>query len=230
MNDIESRLKLAKFDKHALDSLLFDYMPFVKKQVLAANLSLEFDDMLSIAMLTFSGCVTQYDTSKGTFMAFAATSIKNRLIDEARREGRYTGKVLPLFNDDGGIVSLVEDVSLQEYNIESQRQTLADEIDALSAELLPFGITFRELPKICPKQDRSRTLCFELAKMLLANDKMKSQLFSDRKLAQAELAKQLDISAKTIEKHRRYIVTLAVLLSGDYPHMKAFLPKYKEVR
>lgn len=134
------------------------------------------------------------------------------------------------YNEEGTIISPVEDVSLQTYSREMEQQTLSYEIEELSTALLPFAITFRELPKICPKQDRSRTLCFEIVKMLLSNKDMKTQLFVHKKLSQAELAAQLDISVKTIEKHRKYIVTLAVLMAGDYPNIKTFLPQYKEVR
>lgn len=229
MNDIEKRIVIAKSDKYALDNLISDYMPFIKKQIYSANLALDFDDMLSIAMLTFSNCVTQYDEKKGKFIAFATTSIRNRLIDEMRKEGRHTENVISFFDNDGSVLSHTVDVSVQQFSIESQRQTLAYEIQALSNEILPFGITFKELSKICPKQDRARNLCFRTAKLLLSDEDMKNQLFRNKRLPQMELAKQLDISTKTIEKHRKFIVTLSVLLSGDYPNIKAFLPRYEEV-
>lgn len=229
-NSIENRIILAKTDRHALNSLLSDYMPFIKKQISAVHLALDWDDMLSIAMLTFSGCVAQYEIGKGNFLAFATVSIKNRLIDEDRKERRHTGKIVSLYSEGGVLVSPVGDISLQKYNVEAQRQTLSWEIDALSAALLPFGITFRELSRICPKQDRARRLCFGIVKLLLSDEHMKKQLFRNKQLAQAELAAQLSISAKTIEKHRKYLVTLAVLMSGDYPGIQAFLPQYKEVR
>ena len=53
--------------------------------------------------------------------------------------------------------------------------------------------------------------------------------FEQKKLPQAQLASALFISPKTIEKHRKYIVTLIILLSGDYPGIRAFLPQYREV-
>ncbi|MFV0518380.1 MAG: sigma-70 family RNA polymerase sigma factor [Aminipila sp.] len=230
MGNIEKRIVIAQSDKQALDSLISDYIPFIKKLIASSDLSLDFDDMLSIAMLTFSNCVLQYDVEKGNFIAFATTSIRNRLIDEVRKQGRHVGKVIPIFDNSGGIVSQAENVSIQQYNIESQRQTLSYEIEELSEELLPFGITFKELPKICPKQERSRNLCFGIAKLILANKQMKNLLFLNRRLPQLELSRQLDISGKTIEKHRKYIITLSVLMSGDYPSIKAFLPQYKEVR
>lgn len=230
MNEIENRIAMAKSDRHALDRLLSDYLPFIKKQIVASNLGLDFDDMLSVAMLTFTGCVEQYDTEKGNFIAFASTSIKNRLIDEARKEGRHAGNVISLIKEDGAVIPQVEAISLQQYQVETQRQTLAYEIDALALNLLPFGIAFRELPKLSPRQNRARALCFGAAKLLLENDRMKEQLFVHKKLAQAELAAQLDISPKTLEKHRKYIVTVAVLMSGDYPNIKTFLPQNEEVR
>jgi RNA polymerase sigma factor len=37
--------------------------------------------------------------------------------------------------------------------------------------------------------------------------------------------KRFNLSERTIEKHRRYIVSLTLILSGDYPGIQAFLPR-----
>lgn len=229
MVDIEKKIAIAKSDKHALNNLIFDYIPFIKKQVYSANLALDFEDMFSIAMITFSICVTEYDEKKGSFIAFATKSIRNRLIDEMRKEGRHTEKVIFFPDNDESLISYMRDISVQKYNIEHQRENLAYEIQELLNELLSFGINFRKLTKNCPRQDRARNLCFRAAKLLLSDKDMKKQLFCNKRLPRTELAKQLGISTKTIEKHRKFIVTLSVIWAGDYPNIKSFLPLYKEV-
>lgn len=99
----------------------------------------------------------------------------------------------------------------------------------MSLELADYGISFRELTKLCPRQHRSRNLCLFLAKEIVGEDTYKKQLIQSKKLPKTELAGRFQISGKTIEKYRKYIVTLVILLLGDYPGIKTFLPEYKEV-
>jgi RNA polymerase sigma factor len=226
------RIVSAKKDNGELGRLIEDYMPFIKKAVSdAGNLGMEYDDRLSVAMLTFMNCVKQYETQRGGFMAFAKACIRNRLIDESRKQLRYSGRVIPLFpdNDDERPGAIEDMASISTYNLEEERKNLSAEIELLSAHIAEYGIAFKELPRICPKQERSRKQCIELGRAVASSDEMRDTLMKHRRLSQSELARKFGISEKTIEKHRKYIVTVAVLLTGDYPLIRAFLPQYKEV-
>ena len=69
MSDIAKDVLDAQQDRNRLNQLISDYLPFIKKQLSGLNgLRLEYDDMLSLAMLTFSGCVHQYSLEKGNFL------------------------------------------------------------------------------------------------------------------------------------------------------------------
>ncbi len=223
MNEIEKRVIAAKNDGGELEALLRDYLPFIRKQLgNLAGLGLEFDDMMSVAMVIFTNCVKQYEEGRGSFLTFTQISIKNRILDESRKEHRRGAKVVTL--DAGGL--LADGVSFQNYSKEMERVALADEIDSLSTDLKLFGIDFEELARICPKQERARRLCIRLAHAVVNDDVMKDELLNRKRLALSRLAGDFDISPKTVEKHRKYIVALVLLLMGDYPHIRAFLPQY----
>lgn len=232
MSDIENRILKAQQSSKEMDSLIAEYLPFIKKQLSKLlTMGLEFDDMLSIAMLTFVGCVKQYSEGKGAFLHFTAVSIRNRIIDESRKQHKYTSKITPLYpSDEKNTVQTIQDcASIVEYSKEQERQGLCEEIALLSSELIAFNIKFAELPTICPKQDRSRKQCIKLATAITQDEIMRKHLKKNHHLLGNELAQRFNISAKTVEKHKKYIITIAILLMGDYPSIKAFLPQYKEV-
>lgn len=103
-------------------------------------------------MLAFDDAVMKYTPLKGDFWAFAARSIRNRVIDCMRKENRQRfplpfssleretdgGETLPFEAEDPRPV--VSEVSL--------------EIEALSGELAAFGLSFWDLPKASPKPVR----------------------------------------------------------------------------
>lgn len=232
MNEIEHRLKTARTDSSEAEQLLTDYLPFIKKQISGLqHLALEYDDMLSLAMLTFVGCIKQYTENRGGFLSFCSICIRNRLIDESRKQRAYTDNVIPLYleHDENFHAAPELSASLDSYSKEQERLSLCEEIDRLNGALSSFGIRFQELPKICPKQERSRRQCLSLAVEIIHNEAYRATLLNQKKLSKQELAKSLGISAKTVEKHRKYIITLVVLLLGDYPGIRTFLPQYREV-
>lgn len=228
MNDLSRRLHKAKMDHAELNQLITDYLPFIKKEMMRTPIfQMEFDDRLSLAMLTFMNCVRQYEENAGGFLPFAATCIHNRLIDEGKKLTRYKAKTIPLdteANDNSDNIA-ANSKSIQIYEKEQERLALAEEIEVLSAALSEFGITLGSLAEICPKQNRSRKRCVACAQALVADPILQEQFPKTRRLPQAELAKRMQISEKTVEKHRRYIVVLTLILLGDYPGIQAFLPE-----
>ena len=231
METLLERINTAKTDNKELQQLISDYMPFITKTVNdIGSMGMEFDDKISLAMICFMNCVKQYENQKGNFITFAAVCINNRIIDESRKFGRYAKKVIPLtFNDGDAQSEAIEDkVSISAYDKVRENENLADEIDILSAQLKEFGITFDSLVGVCPKQNRARKQCIQLGQYVVGNEKMREALLKNHRLAQSELARVFGLSEKTIEKHRKYIVTIAILLLGDYPMIRAFLPHEQE--
>lgn len=218
MEELEERVLAAGRDRQAMDGLLRDYLPFIKGQAAQGGPGLDYDDRLSLAMVAFADAVRQYRPDRGSFLSFAEVCIRNRLTDESRRELRYTGKVVPLREE-------YELMSTDPLGRELERQGLAEEIGALDRALGLCGLTFRELPAACPKQRRARALCLQLAACVAAGEDLRRDFCRTGRLPQGELARRFQISVKTVEKHRKYIAALAVLLIGDYPGIRAFLPK-----
>lgn len=62
-----------------------------------------------------------------------------------------------------------------------------------------------------------------MAKVLVENSELKNFLMEKKRLPIKELEKMVDVSRKTIERNRKYIIAIALILSSDYLYMKDYL-------
>lgn len=232
MEDIARRVAHAKTDGGELDQLVSDYLPFIKKEVCRfGGTVLEYDDKLGLGMLVFVNCVKQYDEQRGAFLSYTSVCIRNRLTDEARKMGKQAGNTIAFAanEDNEGAATIEERASLQAYSRQREQHGLQEEIAQLTGQLARHGLSLGELTRICPKQTRSRALCAALARQVLQDEGMLAVFHGRGVLPQKELAKHAGVSEKTIEKHRRYIVALLVILQGDYPGIGSYIPGYRGV-
>ena len=168
MDVLINKIEKAKYDTIELDRLISEYMPFIKKTINApGDLVIEYDDRLSLAMLTFMSCVRQYKVERGNFMTFAAICIRNRLIDESRKQKKHIGKIIPLLSEEDSATNeyAIDKASIDAYNLEREQKSLIDEIEALSGRLEVYGISFKELPGISPRREGARRQCIEASKI-----------------------------------------------------------------
>lgn len=227
MDTLEERVRYAKQDREERNRLVAEYVPFIKKQVSRFPDSyMEREDMVSIAMLTFSGCIMQYEPQKGKFLSFAGICIRNRLIDELRK-CKAAPVIVPLY-EEGGMIWESGQLSMTEYDREQERESLAEEIEEISKKLAEYGINFLGLPKVCPKHKKARQRCMEAARLVIQEGALKEKLLVQKQLPQKDLAGLSGLSIKTIEKHRKYIILLALILLGGYPGIRTFLPDGEE--
>ena len=217
MEELEARVLAAGRDRQAMEELVRDYLPFLKKQAAQGGPCLDYDDRLSLSMVAFAEAVRRYAPPRGAFLPFAEVCIRNRRLDESRRELRHAGNVVPLREGERAVGDV--------WDRELERQALAQEIQQFDRDLALCGVTFAELPQACPRQRRARTQCLRLAACVAADEALRAGFRRTGRLPQGELARRFGLSVKTVEKHRKYIAALAVLLTGDHPGIRAFLPK-----
>lgn len=232
MDALELRLEQAKQDSAVLNQLIEDYLPFIKKEAGKNQAAqIEYEDRVSLGMLVFANCVEQYYVGKGGFISFASACIRNRLIDEEKKASRLAQRLVPFSveaDEEGQAATAEVQASLQQYELQREQNLLAEEIEQLSHALQEFGVSFEDLPQNCPRQTRSRQLCMRLARTIKEDEDLREAFLRQRRLPQAQLAQSEGISPKTIEKHRKYIVALTVILINEYPGVQAFLPQCME--
>jgi RNA polymerase sigma factor len=218
------RLELAKADKHALNTLLHDYMPFIKKCVSGVFFKGQSKaDNLTDAMLAFTHSVQTYNPDNGAFIQYAAVVIRNRLIDNARKELAVQKPLLSLpAGVDEKDVAWAAGISLQAFDRVEEEKNLRLEIDAVNDEFSQWGFSWATLLKKSPKQERSRRIAMRIAETVRENPGLLADTLETRQLPITRLAETFP--RKAIEKYRQYIVALIILSQGDYPYVYSFVP------
>ena len=222
--DLALQLQAARTDKRALNTLLQNYMPFIKKCVTGVFFKGQLKaDNLTDAMLAFAHSVQTYDPEQGAFIQYAATIIRNRLIDNARKE-LLVQKRFSLFSAKADEKDKVweTDISLRTYDRAEEERYLRLEIEAVNDEFAKWGFSWATLLKKCPKQERSRQIAQRIAKAVLQDTSMLADTLKNRQLPLTRLAETFP--RKALEKYRQYIAALIILSQGDYPYVYSFVP------
>jgi RNA polymerase sigma factor len=228
---LAEQVQIAKTDKQTLNTLLHDYIPFIKKCVSSVFFKGQSkEDNLTDAMLAFAHSVQSYNSEYGAFIQYAATVIHNRLIDNARKEIAVQKHLFSLSAkaDEKNITgepwgSHEADISRQIYNRAEEENNLRLEIETVNHEFSEWGFSWAALLKNCPKQDRSRRICLRIAETVRQSPRLLADTLTTRKLPITRLAETFP--RKALEKYRQYIVALIIISQGDYPYVYSFLPQ-----
>ena len=222
--ELTAQLQAAKTDKRALNALLRDYMPFIQKCAGAVFFKDQSKaDNLTDAMLAFARSVQTYNPEHGAFVQYAAAVIRNRLIDNARKE-QLMHKRFALFPARATELapSWETDASLETYDRAEDEQMLRLEIEDADKKFALWGFSWATLQKKCPKQERSRRLAFYIAQTVLSDPEMLADTLKNRQLPFSRLAETFP--RKALEKYRQYIAAIIMLSQGDYPYIYSFIP------
>ncbi|MDR2485503.1 MAG: sigma-70 family RNA polymerase sigma factor [Treponema sp.] len=226
--DFTEKIALAKTDKQALNRIIVEYMPFIKKCVSGVFFKKQpREDNLTEAMLGFIHSVQTYQSGLGNFIAYAQTVIRNRLIDAARREANIQK---PLFSISAAVeekdILWEYELSQRNYDIAEEQKNLQLEIIDINSELARWGFDLKSLIKNCPKQDRSRRVCHGIAQKALEDRELVAEMLRTRRAPVKQLASAAGCSEKIVDKYRRYIAAVIIIAEGNYPYIHSFLPRF----
>jgi RNA polymerase sigma factor len=84
-------------------------------------------------------------------------------------------------------------------------------------------LSFSDLVENSPKHQDARKNAITAAKMLVENEELKESLFEKKRLPIKQLERKVNVSRKTIERNRKYIIAIALILSSDYVYMKEYI-------
>lgn len=219
-------------DDRCREQLIRDYRPFylkVASAIARKYLVLGRDDEASIAMLAFDEAIVSYNSEAGaSFLSFAEIVIKRRMVDHFRRRSRRKDEIpisaLETDETEDAVFQRIE--SKEAFNVlqaKNEAEECREEIFRLNQILSDYGIQFSDLVRISPKHKDARERALEVAHVLVSDPKMMSFLTSRRALPLKELQERVGVSRKTLERQRKYIITLAVILVGEFHYLKEYL-------
>lgn len=187
------------------------------------RLSWENDDELSIALIAFNNACDKYNESKGNFLVFAKVAIKNALIDFFRKCSKNA--YLTFSNEDNEELNKIETlISINEYEKEQENKQRAEEISMLINELSKYKLTFDDIIKSSPSHRDTRENILNIAYRCSCEKNIIDIIERKKMLPVKEILLLTGANRKFIEKWRRYLLTLIIILSSDnYPYIKSYL-------
>ena len=221
-----SRVMTAKSDSAAADALIADYMPFIKAET-ARFLNRQpepEDDELSIAMLGFYEAIRSYSRLRGAFLKYAATNIKNRLIDNYRREKRNRGQISlnTADEDQNELIDFVPDTH-DEFEERGVREATKQEIEELAAQMTEFGVSMSDIAENSPKQGRTLAACQRAVRYARQNPDVLTEFLRTKRVPLAKLAEGAEVERKTLERHRQYLVAVLLICTNGYEILRGHI-------
>lgn len=209
--NINDRVYAAKKDKLEREKLISDYTPFIIKQLSQFTnryIDERNSDELSIGLIAFNEAIDAYESIKGSFLSFSSILIRRRLIDYLRKNHSEDTIPLDLYSE-----------NRDDFESENRKLEMFSFVNLLSL----YDISLDDLVKQSPKHSDTRETLAKIASKICERKDFLEYLKSKKALPVKELVQNLNISRKTIERHRKYIIALVIIISEDLPILKQYI-------
>ncbi|MDP4143555.1 MAG: sigma factor [Bacillota bacterium] len=179
------------------------------------------DDELSIALIAFNNACDTFSKDKGIFLSYAKVLIKNALIDYFRKS---INTPYLMFKDEEEKIDYIDTKSaLTEFEKQQENLNRIEEITLLSKELLKYKLSFDDLVKASPSHIDTRNTLLNVAFKCSREDHIVDYIRNKKNLPIKEMTLLTGTNRKFLEKWRRYILVLILILSSnDYSYIKSY--------
>lgn len=222
------------------EKLIKKYLPFILKvtaRTCKRFVRLEEDDEVSVALIAFNEALDKYDSQqKASFFTFAETVIKRRIIDYFRKfRQEQQGIPWSALTRDGDAEESNEvqldkltwkEVVEKHYEQETSEMR-REEIQEYAKLLGQYGIKFWDLVEGSPKHRDARITAYQVAALICEKESFRTHLQKTGTLPLKELEKEVKISRKTLERQRKYIIALVVIILGEFYFLQDYLESMK---
>lgn len=227
-------IQIQQGDLRLRNEILTNYQPYIAKitsRFCKRYIDPTHDDEFSVAITAFNEALNKFSPDLGrSFLGFAETVIRRRLIDYVRKEQRFT-KQIPLSSfeiedAEDAVVNPVEiHQAIEQYEKSKTIEDRRLEIMELNNRLADLGISFTDLVGASPKHADSRKMLFEIGKTLADDGELMNIVIQKNRLPIKELLDKasVQVSRKTLERNRKYLIVLAIIHNGPFPYLKEYL-------
>lgn len=216
-------------DTDAMEDLLLSYSPFMKKtagQVCKRFID-DHDEEFSIAMSAFHEAVNGFNEEQNaSFLTFAHMVIRRRIIDFIRKESRrneFSHDFQGLAEEEGYRSGIDASASVKYYSEQQNAAARKEEIAEYEQILSDYGMTFQDLVKASPSHEDARSTAVQIAQLVAETEEYRQFLQNKKKLPVKEIEQLVEVSRKTIERNRKYIIAVTLLMMSDLHHLKEYL-------
>jgi RNA polymerase sigma factor len=226
----ELAIDIQNGDEQLLNMVINDYKPFIKKTVssVCKRYIYESDDEFSIGLIAFHDAILKYNNERGSsIISFAEVIIKRKVIDYIRKNGKIRDvsidRNLMGDEDDAAALTIEQVLSVEEYAKQEDSLNRREEIVDFQEQLTLFNLSFMDLVEQSPKHEDARLNAIEIAKTVVTSNDLMNYLMEKKRLPIKKIEKQVNVSRKTIERNRKYIIAISLIMIGDYVYLKDYL-------
>ncbi|WP_010529830.1 RNA polymerase sigma factor SigI [Lentibacillus jeotgali] len=216
-------------DQNIQNHLLKNYQPFIARcvsEVCKRYIDPQADDEFSIGLSAFNEAIMSYSPEKGSsFLTFARLVVKRKVIDYIR----YVQKTpiamsLDDSYDEEHMENPVEVLAVKEsYREEQDAKYLREEIMDFKEKLSTYKLSLVQLTDVSPKHRDARETAIAVARTLYNNTDLRKHVKKKKKLPLKNLAKLVNVSKKTLERNRKFILAIFIIMDEDYTYLKEYL-------
>lgn len=223
---LEERVKdIQKGNEGDKNSLIEEYIPFIKKVLsneLGQYVEIENNDAFSVGLIAFNEAIEKYDEKRGNFLTFASMVIKSRLIDHRRSEARKPKEVCisELKCDDESYGYNENIIAIDSFE---KRVEIRFDIALLVKEMKGYGVSLEELIKESPKHKDTRIVAISIGKYIFEKDYLKEKFLKTKNLPVSDLMRELCVSKKVIQRSRKFIIAIVLILNSDLDTLKEYI-------
>lgn len=225
--DINKRVLEVRGNSEELNKFMEEFKPFIistAEKTLNRYVDCKNDEEWSIALLAFNEAIGNYEINKGSFLSFSKMVIKARLIDYYRKESKHKNIIyVNKISDEEEEIDLSEKQAIDEYHKESNNEYRKIEIQQLTEELKKWDITFKDLVKASPKRTATRKIYNIIIKFILNDEKALNYVLNKKTIPISEIEKNTLVPRKKIERSRKYIISVLLIILGDYEYLKEYV-------
>lgn len=226
--NVTARIVSASQDEKQMELLLSDYTAFIKACIAKygssneRNITVKIDDLLTVGQMGFVEAVKLFNPERGNFFSFASLIIKRRLTEEQKQRRKWSDKVVYL-NMNEPEDQFIEE-SVVQFRNDTEKSDLLLEISQLKERLSGLKIDFLELSRLSPKHKSSKELCLRVVMYLLNNHDMCEMAIKRGILPYNLILRETHVNEKILERHKKYILAVSIIMKEDYPRLKAYIP------
>lgn len=225
--DINKRVLEVRGNSEELNKFMEEFKPFIistAEKTLNRYVDCKNDEEWSIALLAFNESIGNYEINKGSFLSFSKMVIKARLIDYYRKESKHKNMIyVNKISDEEEEIDLSEKQAIDEYHKESNNEYRKIEIQQLTEELKKWDITFKDLVKASPKRTATRKIYNIIIKFILNDEKALNYVLNKKTIPISEIEKNTLVPRKKIERSRKYIISVLLIILGDYEYLNEYV-------
>ncbi|MEH7121804.1 RNA polymerase sigma factor SigI [Bacillus sp. JJ1532] len=217
-------------DTNLQNELINSYKPFIAKTVssVCKRFIHDSDDEFSIGLIAFNEAIQKYSPEKGSsLISFSEVLIKRRVIDYIRTQSRH--QILKLdytaneSEEDQTGNAIENELSIIDYKRKTDEESRREEILQFNEVLHQFELSFNDLLQQSPKHADARKNAMMVAQLIADHSELKHILLEKKRLPIKQLENYVSISRKTIERNRKYIIAMSLILIGDYVYLRDYI-------